>query len=186
MKFEFLSSFVFLLLCLFVLPSSTSVNITWAFGLYLVRRDLERSLTEWDRNNQKKNVLMCIYPIFRVAKQTTYWTGYNREMRKSHHLLTINDNMWPSSCIKDKQHQPWAPHLGGCWTKCKVRTLLLRIICKRESKLYKLSYMRDSTICTPSLLIYINQKWGVFPFDMPWRYRICNAKCPYSCRDDLP
>ena len=36
---------------------------------------------------------MCIYPIFRVAKQTTYWTGYNREMRKSHHLLTINDNI---------------------------------------------------------------------------------------------
>ena len=62
------------------------MNITWAFGLCRVRQDPERSLTEWDRNNQKKNVLMCIYPIFRVAKQTTY-RSYIREMRKSHHLL---------------------------------------------------------------------------------------------------
>lgn len=62
------------------------MNITWAFGLYRVRQDLKRSLTEWDRNNQKKDVLMCIYSIFRVAKQTTY-RSYNREMRKNHHLL---------------------------------------------------------------------------------------------------
>lgn len=150
------------------------MNITWAFGLYRVRQDLERSLTEWDRNNQKKNVLMCIYPIFRAAKQTTY-RSYNREMKKKTSSLTINDNMWPSS------YQPCASHLGGYWRKCKVRTLLLRIVCKRGSKLYKLSYMRDSISCTPSLLIYINQKWGVFLLIF-----LDAAKCLYSCRDDLP
>ena len=32
----------------------------------------------------------------------------------------------------------------------------------------------------------VNQKCGLFPFDMPWRYHICIAKCLYSYRDYLP
>ena len=32
----------------------------------------------------------------------------------------------------------------------------------------------------------VNQKWGLFPFDMPWQYHICIAKCLYSYRDYLP
>ena len=32
----------------------------------------------------------------------------------------------------------------------------------------------------------VNQKWGLFPFDMPWQYHICIARCLYSYRDYLP
>ena len=32
----------------------------------------------------------------------------------------------------------------------------------------------------------VNQKCGLFPFDMPWPYHICIAKCLHSNRDYLP
>ena len=31
-----------------------------------------------------------------------------------------------------------------------------------------------------------NQKWGLYPANMPWRYHICIAKCLYPYGEDLP
>ena len=32
----------------------------------------------------------------------------------------------------------------------------------------------------------LNRKYGLLPFSMPWRYRICFAKYLYSYKEDLP
>ena len=32
----------------------------------------------------------------------------------------------------------------------------------------------------------VNRKWSIFPFNMPWSYKICIFKCLFSHRDDSP
>ena len=35
------------------------------------------------------------------------------------------------------------------------------------------------------LAIHVNQKWALFPFEIPWRYQICIARFLYSYRNNL-
>ena len=34
--------------------------------------------------------------------------------------------------------------------------------------------------------MYVNQKWGLFPFNLPKRYQNCTAEFPFSYKEDLP